>query len=153
MGLGRSQVIENQARKLDFVVMIDVTYTTVGEKTISYDPDKERLRRLKQKQVAARDPGESKIKGYDWSKHDKKARRVAAEKRKQAQRPLVVQIWEVLPGRWRGAVYGVVFGLLLDIPLLLFLPAEWRVLLLVPLLLCGVVGMIVGRTMQSDYKL
>lgn len=120
---------------------------------MSHDPEKERARRLKQSQVSMRSPGESKIRGYDWSKHDKKAKRVAAEKKKHAQRPLLIQIWEVLPGRWRGAVYGLIFGALCDIPLLLMLSSEWRGLALIPPLICGIVGMVVGKTMQQEYNL
>lgn len=112
--------------------------------------NKERLRQIKQQQVNARNPGESKIRGYDWGKHDHKAQRIAVQKRKKQQRFILFEIWEILPGRWKGVVYGVLFGAVMSIPLLFVLPSNWHFMVLLPLLICGIVGMILGKTLQDD---
>lgn len=36
--------------------------------------EREHLQRQRDRQLAARDPGSSKIRGYDWAKHTEKAR-------------------------------------------------------------------------------
>lgn len=112
--------------------------------------EKERLRQIRQQQMHARDPGDSKIKGYDWSTHNKKAKRIAAQKRKQQQRFILFEIWDILPGRWKGVAYGLLFGGVIAAILLLFLPAEWRGLVLLPLLICAIGGMVLGKTMEDD---
>ncbi len=120
---------------------------------MGYQPDKDRARRLREAQIRARDPGESKIPGYDWSKHDKKARRIAAQKKKEAERPLLLAIFEDLPARWKGLVYGFIFGTIIGVFIILLLPSDWRLLFVVPQLLCMVVGMILGKITQSDVKI
>lgn len=103
--------------------------------------ERERLRKLKEAQINARDPGTSKIKGYDWAKH--------AAKPLPKKRSALGEFWYTLPLRWKGAVRGMAFGAVLAIILVILLPGEWDFLALVPLLLCGIVGMILGLMFQE----
>ena len=104
--------------------------------------DKDRIRRIRESQLAARDPGSSKIPGYDWAKH--------AAKPKPKPKPLLLDLWDILPSRWKGAFYGVILGAILGVILLFVLPGELRVLALIPVLIAGIIGMVLGRIFQDD---
>jgi hypothetical protein len=109
------------------------------------ESEEERIRRLRDAQIRARDPGPSKIKGYDWSAH---ARRGAQIKKKR-QRTLLVDLFDALPARWKGVAGGFVFGLIFMVAAQVFLTGEWRLLGLVGLLISMVVGYIVGTSVQT----
>ena len=104
--------------------------------------EKERIRRIHDAQIAQRDPGDSKIPGYDWAKH--------AAKPKPKPKPLLLDMWDILPSRWKGALYGVIFGAVIGVILLFVLPRDWHIMAVIPMLLAGVVGMILGKLMQPD---
>jgi hypothetical protein len=104
--------------------------------------DKDRIRRIREAQLSARDPGSSKIPGYDWGKH--------AAKPKPKPKPLLLDLWDILPSRWKGALYGVILGAILGVILLFVLPGEWRVLALIPVLIAGIAGMVLGKLFQND---
>ena len=104
--------------------------------------ERDRLSRLREAQLNARDPGESKIKGYDWKKHYAKP--------KPKPKPLVVELFDILPTRWKGAFFGVLFGAVLGAFLLFLLPTEWDLMAVVPVLICGIGGMVVGKVLQED---
>lgn len=101
--------------------------------------ERERLRRLQENQIKARDPGPSKIRHYDWSKHRKPVLK---------SEPLLVETWHMLPSRGRGAVIGLLIGLLLGVLLRLLLPPQVALLAIVPLLVCGIVGWVLGKTLE-----
>ncbi len=101
--------------------------------------ERERIRRIQDSQIKSRDPGSSKILHYDWSKHKKPTPK---------SEPLLVETYHMLPGRWRSALVGVLIGLVLGILLRLLLPAPLALLAIVPLLICGVVGWVLGKLIE-----
>ncbi len=101
--------------------------------------ERERIRRIRDSQIKTRDPGPSKITHYDWSKH---------KTYKPKTEPFLVETYHLLPGRWRSALFGVGIGLILGILLRLLLPAQLALLALVPLIICGIVGWVVGKTVE-----
>jgi hypothetical protein len=53
------------------------------------------------------------------------------------------------PGRWRGALYGVLFAALIGIFLfIVVLGDELKILAAVPLVLGGVLGYVVGKSTE-----
>jgi hypothetical protein len=112
--------------------------------------DKERLKKLRAKQLADRDPGESKIPGYDWKQHHKRSQHFADVRRRQENRPAIVKTWDILPTRYRGAIIGLVFGGTIAVILAFMLPAEWQLLAVVPILIGFIVGMVLGKVMQEE---
>ncbi len=107
--------------------------------------ERERLQRQRDRQLAARDPGSSKIRGYDWAKHTEKARQ-------RRQKPFLQDLWEMIPGRWKGALMGLLFGLVIAVFLALLLPGELRVLAVLPLLICAIVGMVIGKLVLQEER-
>lgn len=120
---------------------------------MSHDPDRERLRRIQERQLADRNPGDSKIKGYDWDKHFEKKHQVDARRKKEAARPLLFMLWEALPPRWKGFGYGFGLGTIVGVPLLFLAPPEWRMVFVIPPLLGAVMGMFLGKALDSDPKI
>jgi hypothetical protein len=112
----------------------------------NYRNDQDRAQRIRDAQIKARDPGVSKIKGYDWGKH---AKRVQAIK-KANEKPFLVDLYDLLPSRWKGALIGVVLGLIPLIAAQIFLEGEWKLLGLLPLMIFGVVGFVIGKTTQNE---
>ncbi len=113
---------------------------------MSQQKDKAEIERLRRKQLNQRDPGESKIRGYDWSKHDKRSKEVRARNKK----PLLVEVIEALPGRWRGMFNGLLFmGVLSAFLAIVVLPSDWDFLVLIPLLMGAAVGFIVGKATET----
>lgn len=104
--------------------------------------EQERIRRLRDAQIHSRDPGVSKIRHYDWAKH--------AAKPKKKQPPLLVEMFSLLPSRWKGALLGPLFGSMIGILVMLFVPDDLDALALLPVMICGVVGMILGKLFQND---
>ncbi|NWF68033.1 MAG: hypothetical protein HXY40_03015 [Chloroflexi bacterium] len=105
----------------------------------------DRLQRLRDAQIKARDPGTSKIKGYDWGKHAQRAKQI----QKARQKPLLRDLYDLLPGRWKGALAGLLLGALLAALLYFLLPGEWKIAALLPLLICAVAGFIIGKTTDN----
>lgn len=112
------------------------------------DAERARAQRILEQQLKARDPGPSKIKGYDWSKHAKRSQQVY----KSRQKPLLVDLFDILPPRWKGAAVGLAIGLAPLIAGLVFLSGEWRIIGLLGLVICGVVGFVIGKVTQDDLK-
>jgi hypothetical protein len=112
----------------------------------NYRDDRDRAQRLSDAQIKARDPGVSKIKGYDWSKHAKRAQEI----KKANEKPFLVDLYNLLPSRWKGALIGVVLGLIPLIAAQFFLEGEWKLLGLLPLMIFGVVGFVIGKTTQDE---
>lgn len=116
---------------------------------MSRNTDKERARRIRRAQIADRDPGDSKIRGYNWDKHYQKKRRVDRQKKRDAERPLVIVLWEALPTRWRGFLYGLVIGTLIGVVLILMVPPELRILMVIPQGVGMILGLAVGKAMED----
>ncbi|HEX2907532.1 MAG TPA: hypothetical protein VHO69_11760 [Phototrophicaceae bacterium] len=112
------------------------------------DSERERAQRILDQQIRARDPGVSKIKGYDWSKHAKRSQQVQQAR----QKPLLVELFDVLPRRWKGAAVGLLLSLIPLIAALIFIAPPWQILGLLPPLLFGVVGYVLGKVTEDDLK-
>ena len=110
------------------------------------EAERARAQRILDQQLKARDPGVSKIKGYDWSKHAKRSQQV----NKSRQKPLLVDLFDILPRRWKGALIGTTIGLLPLIAGLTLLTGEWQILGLLGLIICSVVGFVIGKVTQDD---
>ncbi len=107
---------------------------------MSSNKERERIQRLRDAQINQRNPGESKIRGYDWAAHAKRGQQI----KKKTQKPLLVDLYQVLPSRWKGALVGFAVGL---VPLLagqIFLEGDWKLLGLVGMLVCLIVGFVIG---------
>ena len=107
---------------------------------MSSNKERERIQRLRDAQINQRNPGESKIRGYDWSAHAKRGQQI----KKKTQKPLLADLYAVLPSRWKGALAGFAVGL---VPLLagqIFLEGDWKLLGLVGMLVCLIVGFVIG---------
>jgi len=108
----------------------------------SYDEQQRRLERLCAAQLASRDPGDSKIPGYDWRKH--------AAKKQPKRRPFPLNEWYALPPRMKDLLRGLAFGFLLAFILrLTVLTAEYELLMIVPIFISMVVGFIVGSMFED----
>ncbi len=101
--------------------------------------ERRRAQQIRESQIRSRDPGPSKIPHYDWSKHKKPPRK---------QEPLLTELFNLLPSRGRGAVFGGLIGVLVAILIRLLLPVELSVLGLLAIIMCGVVGWVLGKTAE-----
>jgi hypothetical protein len=66
--------------------------------------EQQRLMRLREKQVSARDPH---IKTRKFNQY------VAERERKRDKSLSVAEVWGVIPQVWKGGAFGLIFGLLL----------------------------------------
>jgi hypothetical protein len=112
------------------------------------DSERDRAQRILDQQLRARDPGVSKIKGYDWSQHATRSKQV----HKSRQKPLFVEIFEVLPRRWKGAGVGLLLSLIPLLAALIFIAPPWQILGLLPPLLFGIVGYVIGKLTEDEIK-
>lgn len=102
----------------------------------------ERLKRLRDAQIASRDPGNSKIRHYDWGKH--------AAKPQPKKRFFLLNEWYYLPTRIKGSLLGMLFGVLLAFILrLTVLNSDTELLMIVPILICFIVGFVLGAMFQE----
>jgi hypothetical protein len=108
----------------------------------SYDSEKERerARRIRDAQIEQRDPG-PRIKDVNWTREGQPKRK---------PEPLLVSMFNVLPGRYQGALIGLVLGLLLVIVAVLVLPSDLKILGLAGLLICCVLGFAVGGATDKN---
>ena len=74
--------------------------------------ERERLRRLQENQLRARDPG-PRVK-VDW-------KNVKPKK----QEPLLQAIWKTIPGRGKGLLFGFLFGLVASIVITNAISGMW----------------------------
>lgn len=105
--------------------------------------ERERLKRLREQQIASRDPGASKIRNFDWSTTGKKPIT-------RAPKPFLVEFWELLPKRWKGALYGFLFGVALALILVFLLPPDFDILAVAPVLIGSIVGLVIGKLFQEE---
>jgi hypothetical protein len=112
----------------------------------SEEQERRRLERLRQQQLGTRDPGASKIKGYDWSIHAQRSK--ALKRRRQS---IFGEVFGVLPTRFRGVLIGGLVGSVGSIIILVLVPDTWKPLALVPLLICAIGGWVLGATIQENY--
>jgi hypothetical protein len=106
------------------------------------DPEQERLIRLRQKQLADRDPG---VKQKEFN------RMATARERKVDRRITAGRMWKTLSHAWRGAF----IGLLLGVFVMVILPSLWVSDRALPaalgiLFILIVLGIVVGKSF--DYR-
>lgn len=108
-------------------------------------PEQERLRRLRDRQLAARDP---------HVKQRKLHRGIAARQRKARQPFSLRRMWSEIPKMWTGAFYGLVVGALA----LAIVPAVWDSVWATPctaasIPLLAILGLLFGRAFDSRDEL
>jgi hypothetical protein len=106
------------------------------------DPEQERLIRLRQKQLDARDPG---VKQRDFN------RMATARERKVDRRITAGRVWGTISHAWRGALVGLLLGVLV----MVLLPGLWDSRWALPTALGTtvvliVLGIVIGKTF--DYR-
>ncbi len=101
------------------------------------DKDRERYKRIRDAQLKKRDPG-PKIKGVNWKTEPR------------PHKPFLVDLLDLLPSRYKGLAVGLVLGAVGLIACVLLLPGDFKVLGLLPLLICGVVGFVIGAVTDKD---
>ena len=103
--------------------------------------EQERLRKLRQNQLADRDP---LIKQRQFQ-------RLSANRERGARKPVTfASIWRDIPGAWKGFFYGILLGTLL----LIIVPTLWISPWAVPIgvlsiLVFSIFGVIVGRALDA----
>jgi hypothetical protein len=114
------------------------------------ETERERLQRIRDAQIKARDPGPSKIRGYDWQKHVARGKQIKA-KRQAEQQPFLVELFMLLPNRYRGAIIGALIGGLIPAVLgRLLLSGDWVLLAVMPLIMFGIIGYGSGLVLEPD---
>lgn len=108
--------------------------------------ERERAQRIKDAQLRARDPGPSKIRGYDWAKHTEHARQIHKPK------PFLKEVFDMIPARWKGLIVGFVIGGILGLFLGLLVPPDFRVLALVPIMLFSLGGFVIGKLVWQEER-
>ena len=111
------------------------------------EQEKERVRKIIERQIANRNPGDSRIRGYNWDKHNEKNQRNAARKKKESERFLLFTLWDTLPQDLKWGGYGFFIGTLVGLPMLL-LPPEWRLLMAIPPLIGAILGMLLDKLLS-----
>jgi hypothetical protein len=108
---------------------------------MSENPEVERLKRLRDRQLQARDP----------SVKDRKLQRTISTKHKRAARPFSLRVmWAEIPHRWKGLLYGVILGILL----ILIVPELWQSVWALPAAIIGltftvIMGFLLGNAMDA----
>ena len=110
----------------------------------SDDKERRRAEQLSREQLKARDPGASKIRGYDWSQH---ARKGAAQNKKR--KPFLAELFGLFPGRWKGVMIGFPLALVPTVLIISVTEGEWRVLALLPPLIFCISGYVLGGVTEK----
>jgi hypothetical protein len=111
--------------------------------------ERERLQRLRDAQITSRNPGQSKIPGYNWQQHAQRGHELKF-KHKAEQKPLLIALFLLLPKRWQGAVIGTLVGAIPAIAGYLLLSEEMVMLAVVPLIVSGVIGYGSGLVIEPE---
>jgi hypothetical protein len=107
----------------------------------SKDSEVERLKRLRDRQLQARDP----------HKKDRKLQRTISRRHRQAAEPFSVgRLWSEIPHRWKGILYGALLGVLLVVLLPQMVQSIWStVFSLAAFPILVVLGFFIGRAMDA----
>ena len=107
----------------------------------NYDREQERLRQLRERQLADRDP---LIKQRQFQ-------RDSAQRERRARKPLTLrEVWREIPNTWKGFFYGVLIGT----ALLVILPSLWVSPWAMPcaaaaIVVLGIFGVVLGRALDA----
>lgn len=102
----------------------------------------ERLRRLREQQLAARDPDK---------KQQKLQQTITRKHRRSAQSFSFGRMWTEVPKQWTGTLFGSVFGAIAVIVLPLFMDPKLAVVVgLVVLGFLALMGFLIGRARDAQ---
>jgi hypothetical protein len=107
----------------------------------NYNQEQERLKRLRDRQIADRDP----------SVKERKFSRESAARERRAYKPLTAKdAWSDIPHFWKGGFFGLVIGIVL----MFILTYLWKSTLvfigsLVLVVVCIFFGFMIGRAIDS----
>jgi hypothetical protein len=105
----------------------------------------ERLRRLREKQLKARDP---------LAKQRKIDRQVAARRRKKQKSFSVGGMIRDMPYKWRGAIIGAVIGMGISIILTMVLTSKWTDIIgLLIVVFLTIIGLMFGQAFDAREEL
>ena len=106
-----------------------------------YDSEQERLRKLRQRQLADRDP---LVKQRQFQQS-------SAQRAHRARKPVTLaSIWQEIPGTWKGFFYGILLGTLLLIILPMIWVSPWAVPAgILSILVFGIFGVVIGRALDT----
>jgi hypothetical protein len=107
----------------------------------NYNQEQERLKRLRDRQIADRDPS---VKGREFSRQS-----VVRERR--AYKPLTLKgIWSDIPHIWKGAFYGLLIGLAAMFVLTYLWDSIWVFIGSIVFTLVSILfGFLIGRAADS----
>jgi hypothetical protein len=103
--------------------------------------DQERLQRLRDRQLASRDP----------QKHQRRMHgQIARRQRRSVESFSLGRIWSEIPNFWKGAFYGLTFGVLV----LVLVPSVWASLWAIPCsagvaVMSTILGLLIGRAQDT----
>jgi VIT1/CCC1 family predicted Fe2+/Mn2+ transporter len=107
----------------------------------SKDSEAERLRRLRDRQLQARDP----------YKRDRRLQRTISRRHRQAAEPFSLRrLWSEIPHQWKGTLYGAIVGVLIIVLLPQVVQSMWSTIFSIaafPVLV--VLGFLLGRAMDA----
>lgn len=107
----------------------------------NYDREQERLRQLRERQLADRDP---LVKQRQFQQG-------SALRARRARKPVTLAgIWREIPNTWKGFFYGILLGTLLLIVLPLLWASSWAIVLAaVAIVVFGLFGVVLGRALDT----
>ncbi len=107
----------------------------------SRDPEAERLKRIRDRQLELRDP----------HKKGRKLQRTITKRRSQAVEPFSLgKMWSEIPHRWKGILYGAVLSAIVIVGLPYVWDETWSLMagiVAMPFLI--VIGFLIGRAMDA----
>ena len=106
-----------------------------------HNQEQERLRRLRERQLADRDPSVKK----------REFQRSSIERERRAYKPESLRgIWAMIPHIWRGGFFGLLVGLGAVIAIPLYWISSWALpVAFVVLLFAVFMGIMIGRGLDS----
>jgi hypothetical protein len=105
---------------------------------MSHESESDRTDRIRDSQMRDRNPGRSQN-AYEV------ARKKNVPKAQEAAKPFLAEILNILPGGVRDVAVGVGYGLIPAILAAIFLPAAFKLVAVLVLLIAGATGYMLGK--------
>ena len=106
------------------------------------DSELERLRRIRERQLSDRDPGR---------KQQKLQQTITRKHRRSAQPFSMARMWAEVPKRWKGTLFGSIFGVVAVIVLPLVTDSKLATVIgLALLVFLALIGFLVGRARDTQ---